>query len=338
MKACGYSFCNIQTHYIISREKGCICMGISRNKKIIIATILGCGLIFSLVIFIGSKAPKNISALALETKQKTEAELKDSDNDGLLDWEETLWGTDPDNPDTDGDGTPDGEEITRGKDPAKAGNDDLFASSSENPTSTESLDTTELFSRQLLSRLLTAKASGQDLPPEGVAYITNEFLKTQFQYTTYESADLTITTDSTAPSIKTYVNALGMILKADANYRNAEQVVFDFAQEADFSVLEELAAVSNSHAEMYRDLLALPVPKGLVAIHLSLINSISATAEDLDTLSKVTKGDPMILAVGLSQYQNNSSSTTSAIAELRGIIETLGITFDVGEPGNILMN
>jgi len=58
--------------------------------------------------------------------QITEAQL-DSDNDGLKDWEEKLWGTDPNNPDTDGDGVKDGEELKQGRDPLKPGPDDKLA-------------------------------------------------------------------------------------------------------------------------------------------------------------------------------------------------------------------
>ena len=43
----------------------------------------------------------------------------DSDNDGLRDWEEKIYGTDPRNPDTDGDGYLDGEEVASGYDPTK---------------------------------------------------------------------------------------------------------------------------------------------------------------------------------------------------------------------------
>lgn len=51
---------------------------------------------------------------------------KDSDNDGLLDWQEKLYGTDPLNPDTDGDGYLDGEEINSGHNPlVKGPGDDL---------------------------------------------------------------------------------------------------------------------------------------------------------------------------------------------------------------------
>jgi len=47
--------------------------------------------------------------------------LQDSDNDGLLDEEETEYGTDINNPDTDGDGYLDGDEIKNGFNPAGEG-------------------------------------------------------------------------------------------------------------------------------------------------------------------------------------------------------------------------
>jgi len=45
----------------------------------------------------------------------------DSDQDGLSDKMETLYGTDPNNPDTDGDGFSDGDEVARGYDPLLRG-------------------------------------------------------------------------------------------------------------------------------------------------------------------------------------------------------------------------
>ena len=57
---------------------------------------------------------------------------KDSDNDGLKDWEEVLWKTDPNNPDSDKDGVSDGEEIKINRNPAKPGpNDELDDASLE---------------------------------------------------------------------------------------------------------------------------------------------------------------------------------------------------------------
>ena len=47
--------------------------------------------------------------------------LKDSDNDGLSDDVEAIYGTDPNNPDTDGDSWPDGEEVQNGYNPLGQG-------------------------------------------------------------------------------------------------------------------------------------------------------------------------------------------------------------------------
>tara|TARA_B100000686_G_scaffold320640_1_gene372515 strand:- start:285 stop:1154 length:870 start_codon:yes stop_codon:yes gene_type:complete len=48
----------------------------------------------------------------------------DTDQDGLADWEEYLYGTDPEIADTDGDGVSDGQEVSLGRDPSVPGSGD----------------------------------------------------------------------------------------------------------------------------------------------------------------------------------------------------------------------
>jgi len=63
--------------------------------------------------------PSDVFALVVEQEKITQPpppslaipSSLDTDNDGLTDTEETLYGTDPKNPDTDGDGVPDGREV-----------------------------------------------------------------------------------------------------------------------------------------------------------------------------------------------------------------------------------
>jgi len=85
-------------------------------------------LVVMLVILIGffalrAKKPRqqfDTGNIALKLRQDQIDRLnQDSDADGLKDWEEALYHTDPHNPDTDGDGTPDGEEVKLGRDPTK---------------------------------------------------------------------------------------------------------------------------------------------------------------------------------------------------------------------------
>ncbi|PID83266.1 hypothetical protein CSB11_01880 [Candidatus Campbellbacteria bacterium] len=51
------------------------------------------------------------------TKKLEKKESDDTDNDGLLDWQEIIYKTDIDNPDSDGDGINDGDEVRDGTNP-----------------------------------------------------------------------------------------------------------------------------------------------------------------------------------------------------------------------------
>ncbi|MCR4283998.1 MAG: thrombospondin type 3 repeat-containing protein [Parcubacteria group bacterium] len=103
--------------------------------------------------------PKEDDSISM-VNQAMDSLNKDSDNDGLKDWEEALWKTDIDNPDTDGDGALDGDEVNQGRDPLKPGPDDkleekISTSLSQggvgvvsNPTSS-SVNLTDLLSKNL---------------------------------------------------------------------------------------------------------------------------------------------------------------------------------------------
>lgn len=97
-------------------------------KKLPIATIL-IAIIFAigLILFVGAYAKRSALSqfTSLGGREITiEDQNKDSDNDGLKDWEEKFYGTDPINPDTDNDGYLDGEEINSGHNPLVKGPND----------------------------------------------------------------------------------------------------------------------------------------------------------------------------------------------------------------------
>jgi hypothetical protein len=77
-------------------------------------------LAIGLILFINAYSKKEaFSQINLWGGKETTitSDNKDTDNDGLKDWEENLYKTDPLNPDTDADGYLDGEEINSGHNP-----------------------------------------------------------------------------------------------------------------------------------------------------------------------------------------------------------------------------
>lgn len=85
-----------------------------------VALIIG-GLIFVLKFDVDKHNQENFPASGWSAEGR-----EDSDNDGLRDWEEELYHTDPNNPDTDNDGYLDGEEVDSGHNPlVKAPGDKL---------------------------------------------------------------------------------------------------------------------------------------------------------------------------------------------------------------------
>ena len=141
-------------------------MRIVLKKKIIliigiILILIGSGIAFS------KKGKVEISL-----KEKKENSLSqssqniDSDNDGLFDWQEVFYGTDPKNPDTDQDGTLDGEEIKEERNPLKKGNDDLiqnFNTSTVPFSEEEKINFTQYFASVVLGQIITDAKVGNSV-------------------------------------------------------------------------------------------------------------------------------------------------------------------------------
>lgn len=93
---------------------------LSIKKLPLVPSLVAIFLAIGLILFIGAYSEKGaLSKLNIWGAKEAiiQSESKDTDNDGLKDWQEELFKSDPLNPDTDGDGYLDGEEINSGFNP-----------------------------------------------------------------------------------------------------------------------------------------------------------------------------------------------------------------------------
>ena len=143
----------------------------------------------------------------------------DADQDGLKDWEEQLWGTDPNNPDTDVDGAPDGEEIKLRRNPARAGPNDRYEppAPGENAEGETLMGESRSFTSQFLDafantvgpRILSGDA-GKITPGDLCAIPTSlpspEIILGELPYITAD--DLTSYADASPEAVKRYFNSV----------------------------------------------------------------------------------------------------------------------------------
>lgn len=205
----------------------------------------------------------------------------DSDKDGIADWEEVLWGTDPEKYDTDENGVSDGEEIKAEK--VKRSN---FTNT--NPT------TTDIFARDLLvtiSNLYDTSVVDSDiLAQEIIKNITKE------KEPIYKIED-TKNTDG----VEAYFNSFLYILSLDIT---GWEGFVDFIKYSNGDTDIELINIEKKGTEIIeisKEVINTPVIDEMKNYHLELANSIYFLGESLAKMSKI-ESDPIESIEGYYSY------------------------------------
>ena len=271
---------------------------------------------------------------------------KDSDGDGLKDWEENLWGANPQNPDTDGDGTPDGEEITQERNPLVAGPDDALASSTPNILKgTSALGEssggtyTDQLTRQLFGTFIAAKQSGQSInQTEETQKILNDLFTAyqSDQKAVYTKSQIATTSDNSAASLKKYGNTVGAaISKIYAVGARDLEIAQSALQREDREEIKQLGEIAEAYAHAAKGLASIPVPSTAASLHLPIVNAIAGFSSALRTMQKLID-DPAAGIVGIGEYKKNLSLLSKSLLDLRAFLTSRGIIFEKGESGYTL--
>lgn len=282
----------------------------------------------------------NPGALSFASEAK-----KDSDNDGLKDWEEGLWKTDVNSPDTDGDGTLDGEEVRNKRNPSKAGPGDEYKSIEESPLGNiveeieveKNLTLTDIFARDFLTGYFALKDAGQYTDET-----RDKFIKTLFagidtaSPKEYALKDLRTTQKSDAETLRRYGNALGEIA---FKYRHLSEgkeifIVDSAVKKEDREKLAELAPIIADYDAFVEEYRAVTVPLAAYEVHLALVN---LNAEARDSLVRMSRlfDDPMEGTAGLSAYRKAAEDGGAVIRNLKNFFSQNGVIFNNNETGRI---
>lgn len=271
-------------------------------------------------------------ASALEAVRQHVAEL-DSDNDGLPDWEETLWHTDPKNPDTDGDGTKDGTEVSEGRDPTRPGPNDLLdtAPDGNNIAGTSSTiggtnattSLTDAASKEFFGSYLAMKQAGNltEVNQQKLFQQVTADVQKQINLTPYTLSDLTVVATTPATTATYRAKYIAAITKVGAVKKNDLVVALQTLQENNPQGFAELASSSKIYGEATEDLLAIPVPKDIAEQHLAVVNGMRFFT-DMTAVLSIFKTDPLKAVAYIGQYEQITNQVTNAATTIVTFVGT----------------
>lgn len=253
----------------------------------------------------------------------------DKDNDGLLDWEESLWGTDENNSDTDGDGTSDGEEVKTQRDPTVAGpndsqdevfqaqiaSDGVYAEGYTPGTLTDNL------SINLASNYLTLKKdqtytaeTGEEL----VTAITNDISKI-----TNEIAE-----QYSVASIATFTNDKQKGKEYGTKFANIQiKRVAELKSYESYNEDVYLKILIEYYKDYARELSLLYVPQEVATAHVQIMNNYFALSQVVEDMRNY-KTDPVRALLGIKTYQELSQKQTESLKKIENYFEENDILFD----------
>lgn len=311
----------------------------------LILIILALALVSGGIYFAATREKKTTvyAAPSEESVAKAAAILtKDADNDGLKDWEEELWETDPKNPDTDSDKTLDGEEIRLGRNPIKPAPDDLL-SAAEVATKTtlneESSTITDDAARRLFAQYLARKRSGTPMTAGEEKKMFEEFFSSPpplLPVNTFKQSDFEIIEDAERADYRDYGNAVGAVVKKyDTGGQNEADILDSASEHEDPEELAALAPRVKRYADMIAELRAIPVPDGAAATYADLLTAFEALRLSTEGMQYLLT-DPVKALASIGYYPHAVDLLVKSFERLGGLLEVKGVEFEKDEPGYLL--
>ncbi len=276
----------------------------------------------------------------VEPKKLNEFLDKDTDNDGLKDWEEALWKTDPNNPDTDKDGILDGAEVKLNRDPVKAGpNDQLETEKGSNDASSDTL--TDRIGKEFLIDYLARKGKDNLTDSQKKTIVNSMITKLinpseEQTSVAYELKDIKTSDDNSKEAVKKYANEMGVAFQNFNSIETAEMAILSeilFNEEEEFpEKIEELKANRLVYEKTVKDTLKIIAPKKYENVSLDITNTLNETAKNIAKM-EIIYTDPAQTTIAIQNYFDESKNTIQILKNFKDSLNKDKIFLKPDEPG-----
>jgi len=283
---------------------------------------------------LGQKGDPEVPAFSVLYNEENE---KDSDGDGLKDWEEVLLNTNPYNKDSDGDGIEDNEdEDSRNSSAITVA---VLQNSSDNSQASEELTRTDLFAQEFFAKYMTEKVLGDgEINENAVDRIINSTLGVmtgEIEYKKYNNSDLRVTNDSSTSAIRRYGSEMGLLMKElKGDSPQDPLTVFQEAVTGSDEATETLTTFVKKYEVFITKSILVTVPVSASEIHLSVVNAMSKLSKTIEKLS-VIKEDPVESMIGVDAYPSVAGEWVIAFIDAQEYFKTNNISYNKDEDGRL---
>ncbi|CAN5708683.1 hypothetical protein BH11PAT2_BH11PAT2_08540 [soil metagenome] len=322
----------------------------ARTTRIIASSGLALSFIGVSYVISGPTIFSHNTANAESTQQLLAAyAAKDSDGDGLPDWQEALYGTDPNKAISNKFGIPDGEAAQKGLLTPTALKDQLPVAATTTVLTDADIPVpnaapgsiTDEFSKEFLQEYFQA-SNGQPMSADAQqtllqSLIQNFSSKAAVKLSSKYSSVSVHTNPNT--SITSYVSVIETTFQSrNISDLNGDPISLMHALlvDGDTTAGPKLMAISNAYGAMASDLRSTKVPPSMVTSHVALVKSLEELALSTSIVSNYKK-DPLGTMGALSVYSASSKSFADSLTSIANSILTNGEPQD-GQPGYLLVN
>ncbi len=243
---------------------------------------------------------------------------KDTDGDGIPDWEESLWGTDPTKKETTP-GISDSVAIEKLKIQQEISGQ--INGTNQKP---ENITQTDQFSRDLFATVVMLNQNGEvdQATVDKLGSSLAENIQNSAPQKIFSLIDLKISTDNSFQAIKKYSDTLDNIYQKISTKYTVIDVLQKFApdeNDVDVSALSGLNPIIKQISNSIDGMKKTEVPQSLALLHLDLINGLQRLEENLNDI-KLYDTDIIVALGGISKYGQNAIALESIVDNLANAI------------------
>lgn len=240
-----------------------------------------------------------------------EVVTKDSNGNGITDWQERMWGLDPTVAFTNG---------VSNKTIIEEKRKSLQGASTNN-----NLNETDLLAQQLYG-VTTALSQSTSINSTGLNQLGSDLGESfDIKEATNEYGIKDIKTiKTTAKSLNSYYNSVKSIISKYTDEIAELDIVINALETQDFSQISQLTQKSIEYKSLSKSLKDISVPVGVADYHLAIINSLYGMGEALFYLSQIEDNGINALS-GISIYKTHSLIAEESLIKMNNYFISYGI-------------